>query len=150
MNISLKQIAIFILICLLVGCAERHTSYSPLPIGSAQEVQLRLEQLLREQESSYQLLDCEVARDYFKCNYAYTQGYRSGITTVPYAQFVYFKSIRKVQLYSKRSYWTVYLGNAAGSEIFAYQTNDEEKAKAFVDIVIGLSGLDASVLSKPW
>jgi hypothetical protein len=96
------------------------------------------------------MLDCEVARDYFKCNYVYTQGYRSGITTVPYTTFVYFKSIRRVQLYSKRSYWSVYLGNEVGTEIFVYQTYDEEKAKAFVDIVIGLSGLDASVLSKPW
>ena len=150
MNNSLKQTAIFILILLLVGCTQRHTSYSPRPIGSTQDVQIRLEQLLREQDASYQLLDCEVARDYFKCNYVYTQGYRAGITTVPYTTFVYFKSIRRVQLSSKRSCWSVYLGNENGTEIFVYQTYDEEKAKAFVDIVIGLSGLDASVLSKPW
>lgn len=155
MKTSMKRTTIFFFACLLVGCAQIHTSYSPRPIGSTQEVQRSLEQLLREQVSAQPLQDVEVARDYFKCTYVETQTTKflfvnTGITTVPLSKFVYFNNVRRMLFYNKRSTWFVILGDKAGAEIFSYQTYDEEKAKAFVDIVIGLSGLDASVLSKPW
>ena len=63
---------------------------------------------------------------------------------------MYFNRVRHISLFTKKSMWIVVLGDKLREDLFRHATYDEEQAKAFVNTMLGLSGLGASVVAEAW
>ena len=150
-----KKLVAFSISCLLLGCASQ-IAYVPKTNAGGEEGQAVLAQLLREAESGQApLQEVQVTKDYFKCTYVETRTTKflfvnKGITTVPYSTFVYFNNIGRIALYKKGSGWIVLLVDKGNAELFQLQIYQESKAKAFVDAIVSLSGLDPATVSEKW
>ena len=149
------KLAVVAISCLILGCASQ-VAYVPKTDAGGEEGQVVLAQLLREAESEREpLQEVQVTKDYFKCTYVETRTTKflfvnKGITTVPYSKFVYFNNVGRIALYKKGSSWIVLLVDKGNAELFQFQIYQESKAKAFVDAIVSLSGLNPSTVSEKW
>ena len=120
-----------------VGCTATNLYYqSPTDnsIGQPMEV---LKQALSEQFSKYPPVEIEVSDKYFK-TISYEPLKKIGIgrlITDPKAKFVYYNSIKSVELYKKRKWYIVLINGKNGTVLYYMYILSQERAQQFIDAI---------------